>query len=122
MIVIVEAQENLRVALTENEKLRESNDIQNKLWKIWLKAHEDKNIEIEKAENGEPTTVNVDDNEEEDKEDDVEDPLTAFLRNRRQGFTRTNSAASAVPNSGQETKEKEFILKTFQGLNQLQLK
>ena len=70
MIVIVEAQENLRVALTENEKLRESNDIQNKLWKIWL--NEDKNIEIEKAENGEPTTVNVDDNEEEDKEDDVE--------------------------------------------------
>ena len=66
--------------------------------------------------------MNVDDNEEEDKEDDVEDPLTAFLRNRRQGFTRINSAASAVPNSCQETKEKEFILKTFQGLNQLQLK
>ena len=66
--------------------------------------------------------MNVDDNEEEDKEDDVEDPLTAFLRNRRQGFTRINSAASAVPNSGQETKEKEFILKTFQGLNQLHTK
>ena len=31
--------------------------------------------------------MNGDDNEEEDKEDDVEDPVTAFLRNRRQGFT-----------------------------------
>ena len=108
--------------MTENEKLRESNDIQNELWKIWLKEHEDKNIETGKAENGEPTNVNVDVNEEEDREDDVEDTVTAFLRNRRQGFTRTNSAASAVPYSGQETKEKEFILKTFQGLNQLQLK
>ena len=34
-----ETQETLRVALSECEKLKETNDIQNNLWKIWLQEH-----------------------------------------------------------------------------------
>ena len=84
-----EAQENLRVALTENEKLRETNDVQHNLWKIWLQKHgEEDNKQSEK--NMEMEKESTDDNSE-----DTEDLVATFVRNRRNGFIRTNPAAPA---------------------------
>ena len=36
-----DTQETLRIAVSECEKLKETNDIQSNLWKIWLKEHND---------------------------------------------------------------------------------
>ena len=84
-----EAQENLRVALVENEKLRETNDVQHNLWKIWLKKHEEDENKL-RGESIEKEKESV----EKDSED-TEDLVDSFLANRRNGFSRTNPAESA---------------------------
>ena len=85
-----EAQENLRVALTENEKLRETNNIQNNLCKIWMKEHN---------ENEKETEIVVD----EQLENNEEDLVTTFLQNRRRGFKRTSPSSPAEQKSKDST-------------------
>ena len=99
---LLEAQENLRVALAENEKLKETNDIQNNLWKIWIEEHKDKDNATKNDTPSKPSNVEED---AEDTDDDIEDPVTAFLRNRRKGFTRTNPTAPPEPTSGRKSTE-----------------
>ena len=43
---MVELQEKLKNSNEENERLKEMNDIQNRLWKVWLKEHDE--VEVEK--------------------------------------------------------------------------
>ena len=94
---LLEAQELLRVALAENEKLRETNDIQNNLWKMWLKQHKEDNEKNKTQNTGNPEPADAnDDNDDEDSEDPL-DPVEAFLANRRRGFARTNPAAPPQP-------------------------
>ena len=103
-----DAQETLRVALTENEKLRETNDIQNNLWKIWMKEYKEKdtatskkstNDEPRNEENKENVSDEVDDDDvvEVEDEDDINDPVNTFLRNMRKGFKRASPAAPPEP-------------------------
>ena len=87
-----EAQENFRVAQAKNEKLRETNDIQNKLWKIWLKENTKETNNTETAHVDAEVIVETKEGEEEsdDSEEEAE-----FIGNKHRGFKRTNPAASA---------------------------
>ena len=89
-----ETQETLRIAVTECEKLKETNDIQNNLWKIWVKQHSKDNTNTRETKN---KPVNVEEEILDDNDQD-EDPVTVFLRNRRQGYSRVSPAASPEPN------------------------
>ena len=87
-----EAQENCRVALAENEKLRETNDIQNSLWKIWIKEHSEtrsnKNTEKEK------TTEEPEEAKEGEENEKLEDTMD-FVRNKNRGFKKITPGAPA---------------------------
>ena len=47
-VEIRELKEGYRIVSEENEKLREVNEVQTKLWKVWLEKHEDENKEEER--------------------------------------------------------------------------
>ena len=106
-----EAQENLRVALVENEKLRETNDVQHNLWKIWLKKHEEDENKL-RGESIEKEKESV----EKDSED-TEDLVDSFLANRRNGFSRTNPAESAKPNAAKKAPLKKDPINTNKNTN-----
>ena len=115
---LAEAQQNFRVAETENEKLRAANEIQNNLWKIWLEEHkannqkrneETKETEANKTDEGstsqntQPSEDVTDDKEEEVDESDDYEEIKAFLENKKRGFKRVNPSASSEPRPTKET-------------------
>ena len=77
-----EAQENFRIAQAENEKLRETNDIQNNLWKIWLKEKGNYNKNEDVSDN----TV--------EEQDDFEE-VAEIVKNKTRGFRRVTPAATS---------------------------
>ena len=108
-IEIEAATETYRVAKTENEKLKEVNDIQHKLWKIFVNKFEkdesrknakqaDPNPANEGAAAATPPPVNVEEEEVSDVADDIseidlETTYDEWLRDtRNRGFKRTSPA------------------------------
>ena len=122
-IELEEVNECLRVVKTENEKLKEVNEIQHKLWKIFVDKIEMKETETEeinkksqedKSKENPPTKI--DDTEildDEDPEDiDTEASYQEWLRDtRKRGFRRSNPSATAEKNSNSKDQSK----KTFAG-------
>ena len=100
---LCETQETLRITLSECEKLKETNDIQNNLWKIWLKEHNEeiKTIKPTKNKQSDTEEKEVIEVEEIDEEEDL---VTAFLRNKRQGFSRVTPAAPSEQNTKQNSR------------------
>ena len=123
---MVDAHEKLRITVAENEKLRETNEIQNKLWKIWLKEFEngdddsDEGEEVlevldkEKSKNKVPTRkgnkderverkrkpeIEKNHNEYIDKEDKDKDENNGFNRRKEQGFKRNGRDNNRVTSS-----------------------
>ena len=96
-----ETQETLRITLSECEKLKETNDIQSNLWKIWLEEHGE-NRTTEKPSYSKVTSSKPSEEDEDilvEENIEGEDPLTVLLRNGRRGFSRVSPAAPPLPNS-----------------------
>ena len=114
---IEETNECLRVVKTENEKLKEVNETQHKLWKIFVDKIEKKETETkdddrksQKDPNREkPTAKNDEDTEILDDEDiDTEATYQEWLRDtRKRGFRRSNPSTSAEKNSQPKDKSKK---------------
>ena len=88
-IQLAEAQDQFKVLKAENEKLKETNRIQENLWKIWLEK-----FEKEKVENSNQLVSNdntVENDEENDEEDDDVDIEAWFQQNKNRGFKRVIS-------------------------------
>ena len=88
-IQLAEAQDQFKVLKAENEKLKETNRIQENLWKIWLEK-----FEKEKIENSNQLVSNdntVENDEENDGEDDDVDIEAWFQQNKNRGFKRVIS-------------------------------
>ena len=47
---MIELQEKLKNGNEENERLKEINDIQNRLWKVWFKEHDEGEIKKDVTE------------------------------------------------------------------------
>ena len=116
-IQVETATESYRVAKTENEKLKEVNDIQQKLWKVFLNKFE-KEEAVKKNDNSDPkpnpaspepvdeeiVVKTVDENEDIDLEATYEEWLTDT---RRRGFKRGAPKNAAEYNRVQKERTEE---------------
>ena len=107
-----EAHEGYRVAKTENEKLKEINETQHKLWKIFIDKFEKDNSEKEKISTRETEpedTITIDETPEDDDIDDlvIESTYQEWLKDaKNRGFKRTSPSSPA-----------EKVIKPPQGTN-----
>jgi hypothetical protein len=115
-IEVEAATESFRVAKAENEKLREVNETQHKLWKIFLdKFEKDENAKKKKNERESSAQSAADDDievveseEEEHEEFDLENSYQEWLRDtRRRGFKRTSPASGSEKKAGNQEKPEE---------------
>ena len=116
-----EVNECFRVAKTENEKLKEINETQHKLWKIFLDKFEKDNNSKEKIrenQNKEEQSQAHDkiefiDDDEDSDELDLEDSYQEWLKDTRRGFKRSGPASSAEKNWKPQEQNKQKQKKTY---------
>ena len=95
-IQLAETQDQFKVLKTENEKLKETNRIQENLWKIWLEKFEKEKIENNSQQVATDKVLENVDTEKNDEEDDDIDIDAWFQQNKNRGFKRVK--ADAVDN------------------------
>ena len=98
--------------MSECEKLKETNNIQSNLWKIWLKEHSEEEKRSTKPSKNKHSDVAEKEVLEVEENDEGEDPVSVFLRNKRNGFSRVSPAAPSQPNSLQNHLERAKHLYT----------
>ena len=76
-IEVEEAREKLRTTIAENEKLRETNDIQNRLWKLWINEFDNKEKDAEKE------VIEVKDSERREKPKKKDDDVRKYKNKDR---------------------------------------
>ena len=114
--------ESLRVAKKENEKLKDINDTQHKLWKIFVNKFEEKEAEVNvdkeklcKETMNATKQVIAEEIEivEDDNEDETEETYQKWLENtRKRGFKRSSPASPPERNVG-ENVAKNVVKKSY---------